>query len=206
MALVKNDTNMILSDLVLADGSAFEAIDVMKVTEVKAVWKSLAPTSYNVSSIRTTNPAGIRFRASVTSEQKTRADEYGFIVTLEKHLGTIAADSVTVDSNIKKLIGVSYGYDSKIDKNVDRIYEIEDNNIFFTAALYGMPETDEAYRQKIVVRPYLKDKDGNYYYAQTIIRSVLDVAIAIRDGGYTNVDAYGREFVEKILTTCKESI
>lgn len=165
----------------------------------------LCPESYFTSSIRTADPSGIRFRASVTTEQKTQAEEYGFIVTLEKHLGTTAAESLTMESNITKLTGVSYGIDPTTGSSVDKIFEKTNENIFFTAALYGMPDTEDAYRQKIIVRPYLKDKDGNYHYAQPIIRSVLDVATAIRDGGYTVVDEDGKKYVENILSVCKES-
>ena len=206
MALVENDTDLILCDITLPDGTAFTSIDVMKVTEVKAVWDDKNPESYNVSSIRVNNPAGIRFRASVTTEQKKIAAEYGFIITLEKHLGEKDASVLTIDSDIKKVTGVSYGYDPKAEKDVDRIYEIEGNNIFFTAAVYGMPETKESYSENIVVRPYLKDADGKYHYAEPIIRSVIDVAIAIRDGGYTTVDEKGKAYVQNILDICGEEI
>ena len=197
---------MILSDLVLADGSAFEAIDVVKVTEVKAVWKSLAPTSYSDSSIRTNDPAGIRFRASVTTEQKAKAQEYGFIVTLERNLGELDATAFTFELDVKKAVGVNYGYDPDINKNVDRIFEIDGDNILFTAAIYGIPETEAAYREKMVVRPYLKDADGECYYGAPVVRSVLEVAVAIRDGGYEKVDEYGMKFVQDILTVCGEEI
>lgn len=206
MALVENDTDMILSDLVLADGSAFEIIDVAQVSQVKAVWLTRAPESYNVASIRTNDPAGIRFRASVITEQKKIASEYGFIVTLEEKLGNIAASDFTHESNITKVTGVSYGYDPNTEKNVDRIYEIDGNKIFFTAALYGMPNEDASYRKNIIVRPYLKDTDGTYYYGTPVVRSVLDVAIAIRDGGYEKVDEYGKQYVQDILTVCGEEI
>lgn len=206
MELVPEKEDAILVDLTLTDGTAFESIDVMKVTEVKAVWMTKAPVSYNVSSIRVNNPAGIRFRASVTTKQKEIAAEYGFIVTLEKHLGEKDASVLTIDSDIKKVTGVSYGYDPKAEKDVDRIYEIEGNNIFFTAAVYGMPETKESYSENIVVRPYLKDADGKYHYAEPIIRSVIDVATAIRDSGYTTVDEKGKAYVQNILDICGEEI
>ena len=206
MARVENNTKMILSDLVLADGSAFESIDVMKVTEVKAVWQSLAPTSYSDSSIRTNDPAGIRFRASVTTEQKAKAQEYGFIVTLERNLGELDATAFTLELDVKKAVGINYGYDPDIKKNVDRIFEIDGDNILFTAAIYGIPETEAAYREKMVVRPYLKDADGECYYGAPVVRSVLEVAVAIRDGGYEKVDEYGTKFVQDILTVCGEEI
>ena len=206
MARVENNTKMILSDLVLADGSAFEAIDVVKVTEVKAVWKSLAPTSYNDSSIRTNDPAGIRFRASVTTEQKAKAQEYGFIVTLERNLGELDATAFTLELDVKKVVGINYGFDPDVNKNVDRIFEIDGDNILFTAAIYGIPEDNAAYREKMVVRPYLKDADGECYYGAPVVRSVLEVAVAIRDGGYEKVDEYGMKFVQDILTVCGEEI
>ena len=206
MALADNNTDMILADLTLSDGSAFEKIDVMKVTEVKAVWMSKEPTSYNVSSIRTTDPTGIRFLASVHTAQKKLAEEYGFIVTLEPNLGDIAPTDLEIDTDINKVTGVSYGLDTEANKNVDRVYETDGDTVFFTAALYGMPKSDAAYRINIVVRPYLKDKEGVYHYGQPMVRSVLDVAKAIRDDEYNKVDELGKRYVMDILTECKESV
>lgn len=206
MALAENNTDMILADLTLSDGTSFEEIDVVDVSEVKAVWLSKAPTSHNVASIRTSDPSGIRFLASVETLQKDLADEYGFMVTLVSHLGDIAPTDLEIDTDVKKVMGVSYGFDPKSEKNVDRIYEIDGDTVFFTAALHGMPNTEEAYREEIIVRPYLRTKDGMYYYAEPMIRSVLDVAKAIRDNDYKQVDEYGKQYVKDILTVCKESV
>ena len=93
------------------------------------------------------------------------AVEYGFVVTLEKHLKGADMTTLTMESE-NKVVGVSYGYDSSIQKEVDRIFETDDiGNIFFTAVVYGMPATKNAYNEPIIVRPYLKDNDGAYHYS-----------------------------------------
>ena len=202
MAKITNNTDLILADLVLADGSAFDEIDVMLVNEVKAVWLALNPESYDVASIRVNAPSGIRFLASVTEQQKTNAAEYGFIVTIARHLGENNADSLKIDSNINKVIGESYGYDSKIEKNVDRIFKIENNNIFFTAALHGIPESKANYEEDIIVRPYLKDENGVYHYAEPIVRSVLETALAIQADNYDGLNQDGILYVDRIINLC----
>lgn len=164
------------------------------------------PTSYDDSSIRVADPSGIRFSASVTADQKAEATEYGFVVTLERHLGGADADTLTLDSDIPKCQGVSYGYDTVSGKQVDRFFKVDAENIFFTAVLCGIPATKQAYSEQTVVRAYLKDSDGTYHYAEPVKRSVLQVACAIRDAGYAGLDADSRSYVEGILNLCDETI
>lgn len=64
------------------------------------------------------------------------AVEYGFVVTLEKHLKGADMTTLTMESE-NKVVGVSYGYDSSIQKEVDRIFETDDiGNIFFNEVNY----------------------------------------------------------------------
>lgn len=209
MALVENDTDLALGDLTLSDGSAFEEIDVMKVTEVKAVWLSKAPNSINASSMRIKDPAGIRFKASISTEYKLEDTEYGFLVTRNVLLGTQDADTALRFGNEENLLflkGVNYGYDAAAGKNVDKIFELADDEVFFTAVVYGIPETAEGYNDTLVARPYYKDTNGVYHYGAPVAKSVKDTAIAIRNAGYEGLDEDGIKYVQGVLEICGESI
>lgn len=166
-------------------------------TTLYAVWEDkYIPSSYNLSSIRTDAYTGIRFMASVTSEQKEEVAEYGFIVTLKKLLG----DKVlTHDTDVTYVQGINYGV---VDgKGIDKIYEIKDDNIFFTAVVYGFPKTADAYTSAFVVRPFTK-LNGVYYYGDAVERSVCQVAENLRDKNYADMTADAIETVKGILTEC----
>jgi len=168
-----------------------------------AVWKEnsdLTPTSYNVSSIRTGGYSGIRFMASVTSEQKAAVAEYGFIVTLASHLGD---KELTHDCGVNYVTGVNYGV---VDgESVDKIYKITDDSTFFTAVVYGIPQDAASYKSSFVVRPYTKTEDGTYYYGNAVVKNVYEIACTLRDRGYAGLDEEGIEFVKSILEICGES-
>jgi len=168
-----------------------------------AVWEAktnVTPESVNKSSIRTNGVSGIRFMGSITTAQKAEVTEYGFIVSLKAILGE---NELTHDSKVNYVEGINYGV---VDgEDVDMIFKTEDDNIFFTAVVYGIPENKAAYESVFVVRPF--SKRGNYYYyGASVERSVVEVAMAIRDGNYESVATEAdKEFVKKVLTTCGES-
>ncbi len=165
-----------------------------------AVWEAktvVAPESYDVSSIRTDAYTGIRFMSSVTAAQKAEVTEYGFIVTLVDLLGD---KELTHDSGVTYVEGVNYD----VEEGVDKIFNIEDDNIFFTAVVHGMPKTAVGYQTEFVVRPFTK-RDGYYYYGAPVQRSICAVAEKIRDNGYPELSDDAIEVVKGILTTCGKS-
>ncbi len=184
-------------ELLTADFWANEDMTLYAVWEAKTV---VTPESYNVSSIRTSGQTGIRFMSSITKTQKAEVSEYGFIVTLKSLLGD---KELTHNCGVSFVSGVNYGVVD--EKNVDLIYKEEGDNLFFTAVVYGIPDNAAAYKSAFIVRPYSKRGDY-YYYGDKVEKSVLDVAKAIRDGGYTKVTETDKAYVEKILTTCGESV
>ncbi len=191
-------TEMYLAQMIIQAGDGIE------VDSFALYYKPFdySPTSTDAASIRVADPSGIRFKASVTSAQKAQASEYGFVVTLKKHLGDAASDTLTIDSE-KRSVGVSFGYDPIYDKSVDRVFATDDDNIFFTAVLIGIPATKNAYEDIIVVRPYLKNTDGEYYYGTPVERSVYQVVSAIRDAGYSDLDEDSIDYVNGILSICE---
>ncbi len=183
-----------------------EAEDTLVLT---AIWKHKSiPTSYNENSIRINDPSGIRFKASVRNEIKAdeKTTEYGYIVTRASLLGSRSAEYLTFEqTDVQYVFGVSYGYDTNSKQNVDRVFETEDGNTFFTAVIYGIKSEKAAYEEDIVVRPYIK-YDGVTLYGEPMSRSVLSVAKALRDGGYEKLDDYGKQVVQNILNICGESL
>ncbi len=171
------------------------------------IYTGIAPLSYNKNSIRLNNPSGIRFKSAVTNTIKADAKttEYGYIVTRQTLLGGKTAYELIFDSDIRYVQGVSYGIDPDTDKKVDRIYDIDSVLTYFTAVIYGIKETPEAYSENIIVRPYIV-YDGEVIYGEPMSRSLLNTAIAIRDSGYKDLSDYDKTKIQDILTLCGESI
>ena len=158
------------------------------------------PQIYPLSSIRTEGIQGIRFKASVTVYQKEIAEEYGFIVTTKTRL-----DNANLSGN-ELVFGadVLYSHGAAYDKelNIDSIYEILKDDVFFVGVLTGIPEAKSCYEELIVVRPYIKYAQSNYVYGNFYERSILDVAKALRDGGYKDMSDDAKKKIEAILEIC----
>ena len=162
-----------------------------------------APYNRNKTSIRFTEPGGIRFLASVTDSQRKAFDEYGFIVTRNTILDSLGLenDALTFDLDKGKYVfGQSYLKDG--DKlPIDKIYELSEDNLttFFTAVVTGIPE--QYYADKLVVRPYAKMGDV-YSYGEITQSSILDTAKKIRDGGFKGMTQQEIDKVQDILEIC----
>lgn len=141
---------------------------------ITAVWNPAydAPVSYaNETTIRTKNPAGLRFIASVADDvAKDDSVEYGFIVTRKALLDAAKIDEAdfTHNSAVKKTSGISH------DKTTHLTFRNADNNTFFAAALVGIKAAN--YKDTLLVRPYFKSADGIYYYGVPMSASIYDVA------------------------------
>lgn len=146
---------------------------------ITAVWNPAydAPVSYaNETTIRTKNPAGLRFIASVADEvAKDDSVEYGFIVTRKVLLDAakIAEADFTHNSAVKKTSGISH------DKTTHLTFRNADNKTFFAAALVGIKAAN--YKDTLLVRPYLKSADGIYYYGVPMSASIYDVAKTVSE-------------------------
>lgn len=146
---------------------------------ITAVWNPAydAPVSYaNETTIRTKNPAGLRFIASVADDvAKDDSVEYGFIVTRKVLLDAAKIDEAdfTHNSAVKKTSGISH------DKTTHLTFRNADNNTFFAAALVGIKAKN--YKDTLLVRPYLKSADGIYYYGVPMSASIYDVAKTVSE-------------------------
>lgn len=146
---------------------------------ITAVWNPAydAPVSYaNETTIRTKNPAGLRFIASVADDvAKDDSVEYGFIVTRKVLLDAAKIDEAdfTHNSAVKKTSGISH------DKTTHLTFRNADNKTFFAAALVGIKVAN--YKDTLLVRPYLKSADGIYYYGVPMSASIYDVAKTVSE-------------------------
>lgn len=146
---------------------------------ITAVWNPAydAPVSYaNETTIRTKNPAGLRFIASVADDvANDDSVEYGFIVTRKVLLDAAKIDEAdfTHNSAVKKTSGISH------DKTTHLTFRNADNNTFFAAALVGIKAAN--YKDTLLVRPYFKSADGIYYYGVPMSASIYDVAKTVSE-------------------------
>lgn len=146
---------------------------------ITAVWNPAydAPVSYaDQTTIRTKNPAGLRFIASVADDvAKDDSVEYGFIVTRKVLLDSAKIDEAdfTHNSAVKKTSGISH------DKTTHLTFRNADNNTFFAAALVGIKAAN--YKDTLLVRPYFKSADGIYYYGVPMSASIYDVAKTVSE-------------------------
>ena len=182
-----------------------KTIDLTRDTTVYAVWaKKNVPLSYSGNSIRVNEPSGIRFKASLSKTLKNdeKTAEYGFIVTRESFLEDKGMDYLTFKHNdVTYVFGANY----KAGTDVDKVYETVDDNVFFTAVIYGIKASEEAYRERLVVRPYIK-YDGNTLYGTPMARSIYSVAKSLKDSGYKNLNETEIDYLKGILTVCNEDI
>jgi uncharacterized repeat protein (TIGR02543 family) len=168
---------------------------------IYAVWEEkpdYTPVSSNEFSLRTDKYAGVRFKASVTNEQKTQLSEYGFIVTLSDILGDA---ELTHDCGKTFVEGKCYD----VVTGTDYVFEATDENVFFTAVLYNIPASADNYKKTICARPFTKI-GGSYTYGNVMEVSVLDIAKAYRDGGYKNLTDDAISYIQGVLTLCGENV
>ena len=95
----------------------------------------------------------------------------------------IARKSVLGDTELAFGCGIPTAHGAAKIGDIRRVYQDLEDGVYFTGVLRGIP--DGAENEVMVGRPYMKIGD-NYYYGDIIERSVLDVALAVKD----NEEAY----------------
>lgn len=151
------------------------------------------PVTDTVTSIRTTDPAGIRFRANIGgSVRNISADvaEYGFIVTRSDLL---ADKELTHNSDVMYVTGASYNNVA----NKDIIYGIdsETGDVTFTAVLTHIPENKASFMTKFAVRSYVK-VGSSYFYGEMHRDSIYEVAKRLGESD--------NEYIKKIIQMCED--
>ncbi len=189
-------------DTVYAPGDEF-VLDVASNVTLVAIAEGIdvRPTTGNTFSIRADGYNGIRFKASVTREQKAETVEYGFIVTRQSLLDAagLTGDDLVFDGKVAYASGAAYSTDLDIDK----IFEETETEVIYTGVFVGIPATDDNFREDIVARPYAKTADGTFY-GDYACQNLLEVAQTIRDTDFAGVSESAKEYVQSILKTCGE--
>ncbi len=174
-------------------------------TTLYALWSDdysgTIPTTSTENSIRTDSYHGIRFKASVLTQQREVAEEYGFIVTRASILDTLDLEYTGLNFNMPEKTFASGAAYNKAE-GIDFKYDVTAEEIFFTGVFVGVPATKANYTEEIVARPYIKYADGKYYYGAPHGRTILSVAEAIRDAGYPDMSEAAIEKVKDILEIC----
>lgn len=132
-------------------------------------------------SIRTSAPAGARFRAMASlslvnasiATDGFAVKEYGFLVSTEMKLDSISKLTLEAVEVGKAVKGVAH------DDTTDIIYDMDDENLIYTAVLIGLPATASAYKTKLYVRPYTILTNGTVIYGNPLSDTLYDIATRI---------------------------
>lgn len=157
------------------------------------------------ASVRTAENAGVRYRASITMDARAVEEtyevvEYGFIMARQDQLLKNKAQLNFDFGNIA--YGAAY---LKNDNSVvvkDKIFEIDDTDIFFTGVAINIPV--KAYASVISARPYMKIRSANgvyTVYGEVVSRSIYQVArsvLADENNGLTDGEI---EFLRNIVNS-----
>ncbi len=154
-------------------------------------------------SIRTFDPTGLRMRARISNLAKANANlsEYGFLVALEKNLGTSKLSFDLAPTTPEGLLNFTYKAAYDRDGGVDIVYEKADSYDVVTLVTTGIPEG--GWNEPIAMRPYAKYDGANgdiIVYGNTRVMSLAQAAyeIAGSESFDTAYDADEKEFIQKI--------
>lgn len=174
--------------------------------ELTAVYANKADmaTTLPIASIKVSAPQGIRIAGFVSSKVKAMADEYGFIAALDKNFEGGNYDGfVFGNDEIELAQGIAYSKADKIDifytDDKEEAKELfgdeakDEDGVYFTGVYTGIPETSEAYKEKIAGRAYVKLGEV-YCYGATTVRSVYETALAVK----AKCEASGEEVPEYV--------
>lgn len=189
-------------------------IDLTDDTEVYAVWvsedKYVAPASTFEFSIKMAKSGdnGIRFKSTISNEEKTQLNSFGFIVTREALLPKLSdgsADTSALTFNLKKnegvnadgfAVGIAYDKTAGID-NINS--ENENGDVAYTAVITGVPLS--AKNENIYVRTFAKYNfaDGEaVVYGNAVGNSLYNVASLIKNSG-TEAYTSNKEYIDSVL-------
>jgi len=147
--------------------------------------------------IRTDDPLGFRFVASITSAAKNDSNiqKYGMVVAKAASLN---GNSLVLGSD-DYLTTDAVAYDKA--NGVDIVYAKDENSISFSAALYNFSQ--KHYLNWYAVRPYLviNDAEGNSYtvYGDVAKNNIKDVATAALENTSASYSDKVTEYLESIV-------
>jgi len=127
-----------------------------------------SPATKNEVSLRVSDPAGIRFKATMSSATSVVANEYGWVAAdAEK----VSEDELAVGA---ENVLVGYGRENGVD--VKSFFEQDDEVKTFTLVIKNIKK--EYADRKMSVKPFV-NVDGEYIYGDAVTKSVKEIAVSI---------------------------
>ena len=119
-------------------------------------------------SVRTKDPSGLRFQSKVDADLKNSGAEFGTLLIPKKVLGEneLTHETASVE-DVEQSVWATENVKATNPNDYEEGYE------YFNAVLTGIPEA--YYDEVIVARSYVY-ANGQYYYADEISRSIMQVA------------------------------
>ena len=129
-----------------------------------------SPATKLETSLRVDNPAGIRFKATMSGATAVVAEEYGWVAA--------DAEKVDVDNLYVGAEKVLVGYGREDGVDVKEFFDGDDLTKVFTLVITNIKA--EYAERKLSVKPFVK-VDGEYVYGDAITKSVKEIAESILD-------------------------
>ena len=135
-------------------------------------------TTDDAASIRSAAPNGVRFRAMVANKYLVKTveidgfavKEYGFLVSIGNRINSAEELTMAAVEAGNAIKGVAH------DETTNRIYGSTDEAQIITAVLVGLPNTKQAYRTDLYVRPYVVLSSGLIVYGNPLTDTMYDIA------------------------------
>ncbi len=148
------------------------------------------------ASIRMDEPSGLRFQSKISSEMKNTGARFGTLVIPKDELGK---NELTINTeNVQNIEQTKWATESL---KLGNAKDYQEGYEYFNAVLTEIP--DLHYDKVIVARSYVY-ANGQYYYSNTIERSVGQVSSQLLHGGYESDILRG--LVDKALADSTLSI
>ena len=202
------DTNLVWTD---AEGNLYGAGDKAPAGTVLSTMEK-APYSIQKTSIRTTDPNGIRFAGFVTNAMKNVVDEYGFVIARKNIIPNVEDVVFGAENTVH---GIAYAKGTNRDivyidasestEEAKRLFgenAFDVNGWYFTGVLKGVPMEASALQEDLVARTYYKIGD-KYYYGDAIFDSIYKVAERVRDS-YQEIPEYIQQVIDIVETPAAE--
>ena len=179
------------------------AIDLTGDTTVYAVWtEEITSPNTDKNNIGIRSGAdkvnGIRFSSSVATSDRSKLEEYGFIIAREDVLGSKELTfGFKADGENKPLYVYGAAYDKK--NGIDYQYDNTGSKIIFTAVCTNIPA--EHYATKLVARTYAKYSVGGSaftVYGSSVTKSIKEIAQSIKDEGGAAYEE-NKDYIDSIL-------
>lgn len=164
-----------------------------------------APTTLPESTnMRISTPQGVRFMASLSTEEQSKASAYGWIVTRNALTGAlgIANADFTIENADAKGLNYRKGYAYGGGVTTPIIFNEDDTTVYFTAVLYGIP--DNMYNDILIARPFTVI-DGTTYYGEVTSASVNSIVTKIAEGGYVGLTDAQKEYIKNIYDNMEQA-